>query len=226
MTTNYSNQILEDQINQFQFQEDDLLIKLNSQKLTDKDMEIIVKHAIQKRQCTFLDLHDNDITPEGMSILASALNDNTKLRTLYLHNNRLFDKGIYSLAQTLTSNNQTLEVLGLNSTGLTDVGAEDLAVMLHKNHTLKCLQLRANQIDDRGVLYLSEALTKHNTTLEQLEMAENTLVTDSSVDFLVEMINNNRSLKVLDIRLCNISNSSKAKLQETIESNKNLQLIL
>jgi len=34
MTTNYSNQILEDQINQFQSQEDNLLIKLNSQKLT------------------------------------------------------------------------------------------------------------------------------------------------------------------------------------------------
>ncbi|CAF2558353.1 unnamed protein product [Rotaria sp. Silwood2] len=226
MTSNYSNPILEDQIDQFPCNEDNLLVQLNSQKLSDQDMEVVVKHAIQKRQCTFLDLHDNEITSEGMSILASALRDNSKLHTLYLHDNRLFDKGIYSLAQILTSNNKTLEVLGLNSIGLTDVGAEDLGVMLQKNHTLTRLQLQANEIGDRGVLYLADALTKYNTTLEQLEMAENKFVSDSSVDLLVEMIKHNRSLKVLDVRLCNISDSGKAKLQEAVESNKDLQLIL
>jgi Ran GTPase-activating protein (RanGAP) involved in mRNA processing and transport len=226
MTTNYSNPILENQIDQFPSDEDNLLVKLNSQKLTDQDMEIVIKHAIEKRQCTSLDLHDNKITSEGMSSLALVLNNNAKLRTLYLHDNRLFDKGIYSLAQILTSNNQTLEVLGLNSIGLTDVGAEDLAAMLQKNHTLTCLQLQGNEIGDRGVQYLADALTKYNTTLKQLEMAENKFVSDSSVDFLVEMIKTNRSLQVLDIRLCNISDSGKAKLQEAHESNKDLQLIL
>jgi Ran GTPase-activating protein (RanGAP) involved in mRNA processing and transport len=226
MGMNHSNSKLEDQINQFPSNEHNLLIKLNSQKLTDQDIKIVVKHAIEKRQCTSLDLHDNEITSEGMSVLAVALNNNTKLQTLYLHGNHLLDKGIYSLAQILTSNNQTLEVLDLNSTGLTDVGAEDLAVMLQKNQTLKCLQLEANEIGDRGVQYLAEALTKYNTTLEQLQMAENKFVSDSSVDFLVEMIKSNRSLKVFDIKLCNISDLGKAKLQETIESNKDLQLIL
>jgi Ran GTPase-activating protein (RanGAP) involved in mRNA processing and transport len=226
MTTNYSNPILEEQIDQISSHEDNLLVKLNSQKLTDQDMEIVVKHAIQKRQCTSLDLHDNEITSEGISILASTLTNNVKLHTLYLHGNRLFDKGIYELTQVLTSNNQTLQVLGLNSIGLTDTGAEDLAAMLQKNHTLIRLQLQANEIGDRGVQYLADALAKYNTTLEQLEMAENKFVSDTSVDFLVETIRYNRSLKVLDIRFCNISDSGKAKLQETIKSNKDLQLKL
>ncbi|CAF2883503.1 unnamed protein product [Rotaria sp. Silwood2] len=226
MTSDYSNPILENQIDQFPYNEDNILIQLNSQKLSDQDMETIVKHAIQKRQCTFFDLRGKEIVSEGMPILASALSVNSKLHTLYLHGNRLFDKGIYSLAQVLTSNNQTLEILGLNSIGLTDVGAEDLGVMLQKNRTLTRLQLEANEISDRGIVYLNEALKKYNTTLQQLEMAENKFVSDSSVDLLAEMIKHNRSLKIFDIRLCNISDSGKAKLQEEIELNKDLKLIL
>ncbi|CAF4095229.1 unnamed protein product [Rotaria sp. Silwood1] len=226
MTSDYSNPILENQIDQFPYNEDNILIQFNSQKLSHQDMEIIVKHAIQKRQCTVLDLRDNEITSEGMSILASTLSDNSKLHTLCLHGNRLFDKGIYSLSHVLTSNNQTLEILGLNSIGLTDVGAENLGVMLQKNRTLTRLQLEANKIDDRGILYLAEALKKYNTTLQQLEIAENKFVSDSSVDLLDEMIKHNRSLKILDIRLCQISDSGKPKLQEAIELNKDLKLIL
>ncbi|CAM4750340.1 unnamed protein product [Rotaria magnacalcarata] len=226
MATNYSNPILEDQIDQFLCDENNLLIKLDNKKLIDQDMAIVVEQAIQKKQCTYLDLQDNEITSEGMPILALALSENSKLHTLYLHDNHLFDKGIYSLAQILTSNNHTLKILGLNSIGLTDVGAEDLAVMLQKNRTLTHLQLQANEIDNRGILYLAEALTKSNTTLEQLELAENKLVNDSSVDLLVEIIKHNRSLKVLNVRLCNISDSGKTKLQAATEANKDLQLML
>lgn len=224
--TAYSNSALEDQIDQFPSEENNLSINLNAQKLTDQDMEIIVRHAIEKRQCTSLDLQDNEFTAEGMSILVPALNNNTKLHTLHLHGNRLLDKGIYSLVQTLMSNNQTLRILGLNSIGLTDVGAEDLGVVLQKNHTLTHLQLQGNQIGDRGVLYLSDALAKHNTTLEQLEIAENKNITDESVDNLVEMIQCNRSLKLFDIKLSSISDQGKTKLQEAAESNKDLQFIL
>ena len=226
MTTDYSNPTLEDQIDQFQPDEDNLSIKLNAQKLTDQDMEIIVRHAIEKRQCTSLDLQDNEFTARSISILSSALNNNTKLHTLHLHGNRLLDEGIYSLVQTLMSNNQTLRKLGLNSIGLTDVGAEDLGAMLQKNQTLTHLYLQGNDIGDRGILYLSGALAKFNTTLEQLEMAENKNISDASVDKLVEMIKCNRSLKVFDIKLSGISDQGKAKLQETAESNKDLQFIV
>lgn len=228
MTAIYSNSVLGDQIDQFpsEAEEDNVFVKLDAQKLTDRDMDIIVQHAIQKRQCTFLDLQKNEITSAGMPPLVLALDNNTKLHALYLHENRLLDKGIYQLAQTLTSNNQTLEVLGLNSIGLTDVGAEDLAVMLQKNHVLKRLQLQANEIGDRGILYLAEALTTHNTTLEHLELAENKFIADANLNFLLDMIKSNRSLKVLDLRLCGISDSGKAQLQEAAKANENLQLIL
>ena len=226
MTANDSNTILEDRIDQFQPDAENLSVRLNHQNLTDQDMEIVVKNAIQKRQCTLLHLQDNKITAEGMTVLAPALKDNAKLRALYLHGNHFSDKGIYELIQVLMSNNNTLEILGLNSTGLTDVGAEDLSAMLQQNKALKRLQLEGNQIDTRGMLHLCEALTNDNTTLEQLEMADNKLVTDSSVDYLVKMIQTNRSLKVLDMRNCNISDAGKGKLQQAMESNKDLQLIL
>ena len=226
MTANYSNPSLVERIDQCLSDEGNLSIKLNSQKLTDQDMKIIVEHAIQMKQCTSLELNDNEITSEGMSVLASELKKNSKLLALYLHGNPLADTGIYSFAQVLTTENQTLEVLDLSSIGLTDVGAEDLAAMLQKNQALTRLQLQSNAIGDRGAQHLAEVLTKDNRTLLQLEMAENKFVTDTCVDFLVEMIKCNRSLKLFDIRLCSISDSGKAKLRETSESNKELQLLL
>lgn len=213
-------------INQIPVEENEGVIKLNNRKLTDQDMPDIVRQAIQEKQCTYLDLQDNEFTWEGMSILVPALKENPNLQTLYLHSNRLSDKGIYTLAELLTSNNHALKILGLNSTGLTDVGAEDLGVMLQKNSTLTHLELEANDIGDRGMLYLAETLMKHNTTLEQLNLAKNKPITDSSVDLLVELIQQNRPLKVLNLSHCGITSSGKAKLQEAIESNKDLQLLL
>ena len=226
MTANYSNPTLVEQINQFLLDDGNLLVKLNNQKVTDQDMQIIVENVIQKRKCTSLDLNDNEITSEGMSIIALELKKNSTLRALYLHGNPLSDTGIYSFAQVLTSENQTLEVLDLSSIGLTDVGGEDLAAMLQKNQTLTRLQLQGNDIGDRGAQHLAEALTKDNSTLLQLEMAENKLVTDVSVNFFIEMIKRNQSLKLFDIKLCSLSDAGKAKLQETRQSNKELQLLL
>jgi len=217
---------LEQKIDQFTSDNEELSVQLNNQNLTDQDMKTVVKHAIEKRQCTLLDLQDNKITSEGMSILVSALNNNTKLRALYLNGNPLSNKGIYELIQVLASDNKTLEILGLNSTGLSDVGAEDLSAMLQQNQALKCLQLKSNQIDTRGVLHLTETLAKKNTTLEQLYLADNRLITDSSVDYVVDMIKTNQSLKVLDLSNCSISDAGKAKLQQAMKSNKDLQLIL
>ncbi len=51
------------------------------------------------------------------------------------------------------------------------------------------------------------------------------MISDSSIDFLVDMLQYNRSLKKLDLRVCNLSDSAKAKLQEAAKTKRNFQLL-
>ena len=92
--------------------------------------------------------------------------------------------GVRSFVKTLSINNNVLKKLNLLNNGITDNGAEYLAVMLKTNKTLTELNLLGNEISDEGVAMLANALQHYNSTLEDLDLASNTLISDASVDFL------------------------------------------
>jgi len=201
-------------------------IDLDRQSLTDEDMPIVVQQAVIDKQCTMLRLSYNKITSQGVSLLAEVLNNNTTVEGLYIFNNRVGDKGVYSLAQVLAENTSSLKVLSLGSNGITDEGAAYLAAMLKTNRTLSELWLPCNQISDRGVKLLTNALIQHNTSLKTLSLDVNELVNDSSVSFLIDMMNQNQSLDVLHVRNCKLSKTGKERLCEVAKSKKNIKLNL
>ncbi|CAM4988672.1 unnamed protein product, partial [Rotaria socialis] len=57
-------------------------INLNKQKLTDSDMQIVIREAIVTKKCTRLCLQNNDITAAGMSMIAEAMHKTTTLEEL------------------------------------------------------------------------------------------------------------------------------------------------
>jgi hypothetical protein len=201
-------------------------IDLDRQFLTDQDMPIVVQQAVIDKQCTILSLSNNRITSQGVSILAEVLHNNTTLAGLYIFNNRVGDEGVYSLAQALAENNSTLKALSVGWNGITDEGAEYLAEILKTNRTLSELWLPCNQISDRGVQLLANALIQHNTNLKTLSLDANEGVNDSSVTYLTDMINQNQSLDVLHVCNCKLSKTGKARLREVAKSKMNFALHL
>ena len=187
-------------------------------------MEIIVKEAIIKKQCEKLDLRINQITSVGASIIAKALNNNTVLKNLNFDEDRFGDMGVHAITKTLSLNNCKVCLLDLQSTGITDKGAEYLAEMLKANTTLIGLLLGNNEISDRGVQYLTNALTHRNTTLCSLYINDNKLISDASVNSLVEMLNHNPTLTCLRIDVCNLSEKGKEKLRQIAKSKKGFEL--
>ncbi len=202
------------------------LIDLDRQSITDQDMPIVVQQAVINKQCTRLRLSDNKITSQGVSVLAEALHDNTILEGLYIFNNHVADKGVYSLAQVLSENKSALQTLSIGWNEITDEGANYLAEMLKTNTTLIELWLPWNRISDQGVQLLAKALIHHNTSLKRLSLDLNKLVSDLSVDFLVDVLNHNQSLTALHVRDCKLSKAGKEKLHEVEKSNKNIELNL
>jgi len=195
-------------------------ICLDEMELIDQDMIIVVKQAINNKQCKFLSLQSNKITSIGASIIAEALNNNNTLETLYLGNNYISDNGIDSLVNILSTHNNTLKTLVLQKNRITDKGAKRLAQMLEVNQTLIWLYLGENEISDEGVRILSKAIENQNNTLEMLVLSSNKLLTDFSVDYLLQMIKYNQSLKKLWIDDCNLSEAGKQRLNKIQQSKK------
>ena len=122
-------------------------------------MNIVVNHAIIKKQCQKLFLSNNKIKSSGSSIIAKSLNNNTTLKSLSLSYNNLYDEGVRSLAKILALNNSKLETLSLHSTDITDEGVKYLCNMLKKNKTLTWLHLGRNKISDQGIQFLADVLS-------------------------------------------------------------------
>ena len=188
-------------------------IDLRKIKLTDSDIEIVIKEAIINKQSTMLWLENNQITSKGISILCSILYSNTILEGLSLCYNHIKDIDLIHLTKPLSDNQSKLNRLALTSNEITDQGVKYLSQMLKTNQTLTQLWLGFNHISDDGVKLLMNILTYHNKTLQVLSLASNYLITDISVDYIIEMLENNQIIKVLCLSNCQFSDTTKIKLR-------------
>lgn len=132
-------------------------IDLDEQNVTDRDIKIIVKHAIIKNRCRRIRLRDNNITSLGALALAEGLKNNITLESLDLRNNYISDLGVQYLASSVINSN--LKTLNLESNGITTEGAEYLAQILKNNQSLTELYLSKNHLGDQGVELLANVLS-------------------------------------------------------------------
>ncbi|CAF3873340.1 unnamed protein product [Rotaria sp. Silwood1] len=199
-------------------------IDLSNEDLDDRDIPLVVQHAIIKKQCVILRLDKNKISSQGIAVLADALHNNTTLIGLKLDSNRILDLGLHSLTQLLSENNSALEQLLISTNEITNKGAQYLAEMLKRNHRLTKLGLNNNQIGDVGVQSLANALAYYNTSLRELSLRGNKLVTSSSVDSLIELIKHNRSLLKIDLSNCTLSTQDHQRLLQASAGKQHFKL--
>jgi Ran GTPase-activating protein (RanGAP) involved in mRNA processing and transport len=114
--------------------------------------------------------------------------------------------------------------LNLSHNNIGDEGANYLTEVLKVKRTLNQLYLNDNRISDRGVQLLANALCDPATELQKLYLHNNQLISDSSVDYLVDMLKRNRSLNALWLINCNLTNAGRQKLIEVVASKKNFYL--
>ena len=190
---------------------------LRNKQITDHDVEIIVKKAIINRQCSALDLTQNQITYKGASIIADTFQQNIRLKKLDLSHNELSDEGVQFLMETLLANT-TLRELNLGSTGITNQGIIYLKEILQFNETLEKLDLFENDIDDDGMELVSDVLSKDNQTLVELSLHSNEQITDESVNSIIDLFRQSRSLKRIEIHKCDFSKGSKIRLRDAAEN--------
>jgi hypothetical protein len=98
---NYRNPDLERRIAGFQPRSN---VNLDHQRLTDRDMRVVVEQVIIDRRCAKLSLQNNEMTSDGIITLATGVRESTILEELDLSNNRLSDNDLFFLAKELSVN--------------------------------------------------------------------------------------------------------------------------
>ena len=200
---------------------------LSYNNLIDPDMALISQHIILEKKCTELWLYGNHITSKGIALLAPSLKNNSTLKCLDLSFNQISDLGVKFLCEALLpKENSSLKVLYLSKNMILCDGAKYLSEMLRTNQILKELWLSENEITDQGLKQLTDVLIHHNKTLKFLSLSINKFITDLSIDNLIEMLQQNRTLKKLWIKDCDFSEQGKLKLQEFAKRKKNFQIEL
>ncbi len=185
--------------------------------MIDRDIEIIVKRVIINRQCSTLDLRRNKITSQGALIISNVFHQNIRLKILDLSYNDISDRGIQYLSEALLEN-LTLKELSLGSTGITNQGIKYLVEMLQINKTLKKLELYKNNFDDNGMKLLRNVLSEHNKTLNELSLRSNRLITDKSVNVIIDMFRQNQSLDRIELDRCGFSDEAEIRLLDAAKN--------
>ena len=117
-----------------------------------------------------------------------------------------------------------IRTLNLSHNNIRDEGAVYLAELLKIKRTLIHLHLNSNQIGDKGVQRLAEALCYPTTNLLKLYLQNNPWIRDSSVDYLVDMFKRNRSLHTLCLVNCGLTDVGRQRLKEVAVSKKTFYL--
>ena len=137
----------------------------------------------------------NGITGLGTSYIADTLRTIRALRSLILWGNPIGDKGLQYIAEALTTNT-TLTELSLRECRLriTEESGPALIKMLQRNKTLRELDLSWNEL-----------ATSDNA---------------ASINFIVEGLKMNTTLKVMDLRSCDITDEDIHLIQSSTSTCK------
>ncbi|XP_072894768.1 NACHT, LRR and PYD domains-containing protein 3-like [Hemitrygon akajei] len=140
---------------------------------------------------------------EGIQRLGPGLH---KCQELRLGENQLGDSGVKLVSAALRNPECKIQKLGLNSVGLTDSGAEDLASALSTNPSLTELSLSENKLGDSGVKLVSASLRNPEWKIQKL-LLRNVGLTDSGAEDLASALSTNPSLTELNLSGNKLGNS-------------------
>ena len=141
-----------------------------------------------------------EITDENGPIVTEMLQRNTTLRNLILFDANISEGGVVYIAQGLEENS-ALEYLVIE--GLNEVDGETLASTIATNTSLPLdeLHLRGYDMITEDNIQVFIDLLQQNTSIETLNFS----FTDMSVPFLAEALQNNTTLKELELCHCELT---------------------
>ena len=185
---------------------------LNVVDLTDQTADHFAFGLAESQSVQVLDLRANGISSTGAVSIFRSLEHNTSLEELDLSENSQLAEGdceaVGCAIERMLNVNRTIKILNLTDCRLTNEVASYFASGLAQNHSVRKMILHSNNIGSTGAVSIFRSL-EHNTSLEELDLSENSQLAENdseAVGCAVErMLNVNRTLKVLNLSGCQVT---------------------
>lgn len=212
-----------------------LWLKRNPIKTGSKYLGEMLK---KNKKLRILDLHNTGLFDEGIRYLMDGLIENRTLRHLYVDANALTPIGATYIANyfnyLVERNEKGLVNLWMDMNRFDDEGISLIANSIKNYKYLKRLSVGSNRIGPNGAKILLDSLVNHEklitlsiglykSTSDMGELPNN--IGDLGVEYIVKFIENNKSVKVLNIEHNGISLDGIIKIIEAIQKNDNLLFV-
>ena len=204
--------------------------RLNVHNLTDQTAENFAVGLAEIQSVQTLDLRDNYISSAGAVSIFGSLERNTSLEELDLSGNSQLTEGdseaVGCAIEKMLNVNTTLKVLNLSGCGFTSEVSAHFINALAQNYSLKKVVLRSNQIGSVSAVGIFRFL-EHNTSLEVLDLSENSQLVEDDSDVvgcaINRLLNVNRTLKVLILYDCGLDTAVATHVFRSLEHNTTLE---
>ena len=157
---------------------------------------------------------------------ASLLQCNEVIWELNINHKKILLEQLPTNSTVLMLSSEKLHALNLrrleiDATPLTNDCIQYLCTLLTNNKLIQELFINARSISDRGVANICQAL-EHNSTLTVLDLEDNPLITSISSQSLSQLILNNSSLNILNLRRTSLSTEAVLLILQSLSYNKSI----
>ena len=197
-------------------------------------------------------LTQNISLPYHIDNLVQTFKYNNELEQLYLYGSNSFEFPLEKLIITILLYCPELKGFSITESNLQGLQLYSIIRLIDCSHYLKTLDLSSNQMHERGVKLITEALKSNktltylslsnndlqsscgiyfgealscNSTLEKLSIGGNNINGKGFHSFSTSLINNNKTLKQLDISHNKLQDSDLNDIAKVIAKNKVLEAI-
>jgi Ran GTPase-activating protein (RanGAP) involved in mRNA processing and transport len=185
-----------------------------------------------------LDLHNTGMLDEGCKYLFEGLRENTTLRTLYIDANGITVEGAKYIADyfdyLVTNNIKGVTSIWMCINRFGDEGIINITKSLKQYYYLERLSIASNRIevngckevlnnlvDHKNLIVLDLGLYKSTSDLEELPNN----IGDEGAEHVATFIENNKSVKILDVVHNDISIIGLQKMADALDKNNNISCL-
>lgn len=210
-------------LNEVELNENVQCLFLRNNHLSSDAVCAVADHVKMTKKLLRLAISSNPLDERGIRAVAEVIKTNKTLQILDMGRCNLGYQGVQVIADAMKSNN-TLLILQLNVNDIGDKGGDAVADMIRNNSSVHTLSLCFNGLGFRGIRSIADALVM-NRTIRSIDIINNEHVGDDSAQELLSMLNHNRTLMKLNVRICPISDFLKVKLMLKLVINRHLERV-
>ena len=174
--------------------------------LPTEEIHNLVRNILDNKSLTYLYLPNNQINDDSLEIIAFLISKNPYIHTLNLGYNKFTSKGVGKLCNGLKAAETRIIELSLSNNNLDEKSLKYLAEALNNHQTISCLNLSYNNFSKGNCGTLICQIISQSTRLKNINLTACHLGLNTKN--LFKILENDRNITYIDLSVNDIGNNT------------------